>query len=169
MSRTRLLATYKLRAQTTSIAFTNNAIPGTKHHQPINPIFALSQHSQAVRHWSTTLLSTSITLPHSANMADMDTYDNEPRTYDGMQYIYSPYANRRIRSYDDLVESNTPTPDPGFRAREGDFNIYPHSGQSCHATPCARSFTDLLPEYPRGGDRSRSRSPGADRDGDPAE
>lgn len=135
MSRTRLLATYKLRAQTTSIAFTNNAIPGTKHHQPINPIFALPQHSPSVRHLSTTLLSTSITLPHSANMADMDTYDNEPRTYDGMQYTYSPYANRRIRSYDDLVESNTPTPDPGFRAREGDFNIYPHSGQSCHATP----------------------------------
>ena len=68
-------------------------------------------------------------------MADMDTYDNEPRTYDGMQYTYSPYANRRIRSYDDLVESNTPTPDPGFRAREGDFNIYPHSRQSWHATP----------------------------------
>ena len=32
--------------------------------------------------------------------------------------------------------------------------------------PCARSFTNFLPEYPRGGDRSRSRSPGADRDGD---
>ena len=100
-------------------------------------------------------------------MADMDTYDNEPRTYDGMSYSYSPHANRRIRSYDDLVVSNTPTSDPWFRAREGDFNIYPHGGQSWDATPSrAHPFTDFLPEYPRGGDRSRSRSPGADRDGD---
>ena len=139
MSRTRLLATYKLRAQTTSIAFTNNAIPGTKHHQPINPIFALSQYSQAVRHWSTTLLSTSITLPHSANMADMDTYDNEPRTYDGMDYTYTNtyglYRNRRIRSYGDLVEYNNSSSDQWSRASEGEFNINPHYGFSQHAPP----------------------------------
>jgi hypothetical protein len=130
------LLLYKLRAQTTPTSITTNAIPGTKHppfHQP--HLCKFTQHSPAVRHLSTTLLSTSITPAHSANMADMDTYDNEPRTYDGMPYTYSPYANCRIRSYDDLVESNTPTSDPWFRAREGDFNIYPHSGQSWHATP----------------------------------
>jgi hypothetical protein len=33
--------------------------------------------------------------------------------------------------------------------------------------PCARPFTNFfVSDYPRGGDRSRSRSPGADRDGD---
>jgi hypothetical protein len=109
---------------------------------PNNPIFAPPQHSPAVRHLSITLLSSSITSFLSANMADMDTYDNEPRTsgYDGMPYTYSPYANRRICSYEDLDESNTPSSDPWFRASEGDFNIYPHSRQSWHATPLRPSI-----------------------------
>ena len=140
MSRTRLLALQTSRANDRRLPITNNAISGTKHHLSINPIFALPQHSPAVRHLSITFLSTSITLPHSANMADMDTYDNEPRTYDGMQYTYSPYANRRICSYEDLDESNTPGSDPWFRASEGDFNIYPHSRQSWHATPLRPSI-----------------------------
>lgn len=79
----------------------------------------------------------SIPLPpsDSADMADMDTYDNEPRTYDGMSYTYTPYANRCIRSYGDLFDSNISSSDPWSRASEGDFNIYPHSRQSWHATP----------------------------------
>ena len=69
-------------------------------------------------------------------MADMDTYDNEPRTYDGMHpRTHAHYANRRIRSYDDLVESYHSSSDPWSRASEGEFNIYPHNGLSRHATP----------------------------------
>lgn len=64
-------------------------------------------------------------------MADMDTYDNEPRTYDGMDYTYThgPYANRRIRSYGDLIESSHSSSDPWYRGSEGEFNINPHCGQ----------------------------------------
>jgi hypothetical protein len=133
-----LLYLYKLRVQTTSkLPITQQRHLWHKHHQLINLIFAPPQHSPAVRHFLTTLLSSSTPSSHSANMADMDTYDNEPRTsgYDGMPYTYSPYANRRICSYNDLDESNTPSSDPWFRASEGDFNIYPHSRQSWHATP----------------------------------
>lgn len=32
--------------------------------------------------------------------------------------------------------------------------------------PSCETATNIPAEYPRGGDRSRSRSPGADRDGD---
>lgn len=69
-------------------------------------------------------------------MADMDTYDNEPRPYaDGMHHHHANahYANRRIRSYGDLVESYHSSSDPWSRASEGEFNIYPHYGLSRHA------------------------------------
>lgn len=63
-------------------------------------------------------------------MADMDTYDNEPRTYDGMDYTYyEPHARRRIRSYADLAESYHSSSDPWFRSSEGEFNINPHCGR----------------------------------------
>lgn len=69
-------------------------------------------------------------------MADMDTYDNEPRTYDGMDYTtYSPYSNRRMRTFGDLACSKHHSPDPWSRASEVEFNINPHCGQSRHATP----------------------------------
>jgi hypothetical protein len=68
-------------------------------------------------------------------MADMDTYDNEPRTYDGMHNTYAPFLNRRIRSYGDLVECNTSSSDHWSRASEGEFNINPHYGFSQHAPP----------------------------------
>ena len=101
-------------------------------------------------------------------MADMDTYDNEPRTYDGMDYTntYALYHNRRIRSYGDLVECNNSRSDQWSRASEGEFNINPHYGFSNMRRPCSKTATNIQAEYPRGGDRSRSRSPGADRDGD---
>lgn len=70
-------------------------------------------------------------------MADMDTYDNEPRTYDGMHdaYSYGPYAHRRrLRSYHDLVSYHSSS-DPWSRTSEGEFNINPHYGQRWHATP----------------------------------
>jgi len=68
-------------------------------------------------------------------MADMDTYDNEPRTYDGMHYTTNaPYMNRRIRSYGDLAEYNYSSSDHWSRASEGEFNINPHHGFSRHAT-----------------------------------
>jgi hypothetical protein len=70
-------------------------------------------------------------------MADMDTYDNEPRTtYDGMHYntSYAPYADRRIRSYGDLSELQHSSSDPWGRASEGEFNINPHNGLSRLAT-----------------------------------
>lgn len=69
-------------------------------------------------------------------MADMDTYDNEPRTYDGMHNTYAPYADRRIRSYGDLVESSDSSSDMWYRKSETEFNINPHCGQQHrHATP----------------------------------
>jgi hypothetical protein len=138
LSRTRLLATStNFARKRRSTSHHHNAISGNNTTtNPSTPSLPLSQHSPTVRHLSSTLLSIS-SPSHSANMADMDTYDNEPRTsgYDGMPYTYSPYANRRICSYEDLDESNTPSSDPWSRAREGDFNIYPHSRQSWHATP----------------------------------
>ena len=69
-------------------------------------------------------------------MADMDTYDNEPRTYDGMDYTdtYALHNGRRIRSYGDLVEYNNSSSDLWSRASEGEFNINPHHGFSRHAT-----------------------------------
>jgi len=70
-------------------------------------------------------------------MADMDTYDNEPRTYDGMHYTNttSLYLNRRIRSYGDLPEYNNSSSDHWSRASEGEFNMNPHNGFSPHAPP----------------------------------
>lgn len=70
-------------------------------------------------------------------MADMDTYDNEPRTYDGMDYTYTYalYHGRRIRSYGDLVEYNNSSSDHWSRASEGEFNINPHYGFSLNAPP----------------------------------
>ena len=70
-------------------------------------------------------------------MADMDTYDNEPRTYDGMDYTdtYALYHGRRIRSYGDLVEYNNSSSDHWSRASEGEFNINPHYGSSLNAPP----------------------------------
>lgn len=70
-------------------------------------------------------------------MADMDTYDNEPRTYDGMDYTntYALYHNRRIRSYGDLVEYNNSSSDQWSRASEGEFNINSHYGFSQNAPP----------------------------------
>lgn len=79
------------------------------------------------------------TQPPPPIMADMDTYDNEPRTYDGMDYTYTNtyelYRNRRIRSYGDLVEYNNSSSDQWSRASEGEFNINPHYGFSQHAPP----------------------------------
>lgn len=70
-------------------------------------------------------------------MADMDTYDNEPRTYDGMDYTntYALYHSRRIRSYGDLVEYKNSSSDQWSRASEAEFNINPHFGFSQHAPP----------------------------------
>jgi hypothetical protein len=132
---------YKLRGAN-DFPSPNNAISGTNT-TTFSSTPSLPLHSTHQLCDTCPPLSFLLTSPtHSANMADMDTYDNEPRTsgYDGMPYTYSPYANRRICSYEDLDESNTPSSDPWFRASEGDFNIYPHSRQSWHATPLRPSI-----------------------------
>jgi hypothetical protein len=68
-------------------------------------------------------------------MADMDTYDNEPRAYDGMHDTSSLYNGRRIRSYGDLFEYQHSSSDHWSRASEGEFNINPHCSCSWHAIP----------------------------------
>jgi len=115
------LLQYKLRAANDAqLQSPTTATSGTpSHHLFINFVFAPST---ALISCASFLLHSPFYFhyPNSANMADMDTYDNEPRTYDGMPYTNSPYANRRIRSYGDLVDFNNSSSDPWFRASEGD-------------------------------------------------
>lgn len=122
MSRTRLLASSTNFAPQTTLDFQHptTAISGTSppppFHQPhLCPFTALTSCAPFPLHSPFYFRS-----PHSANMADMDTYDNEPRTYDGMSYPYSPYANRRVLSYDDLVPFNNSSSDLPYRASEDD-------------------------------------------------
>jgi hypothetical protein len=95
---------YKLRAQTTlDFPPPQRHLWQQHHHQPINPIFAPFT---ALTNCATLVIHSPfnfITLPlrHHAVRTSYN-YDNEPRTsgYDGMPYTYSPYANRRICSYE---------------------------------------------------------------------